>query len=295
MALSVKNPVIALENNLFGPTEETIEQLETLKVRSLEAASRWRKAAEDPEMQDMEETLCIAALVEAERVTRYMIAISQCTTKALQDILRQQRERLENTLNKSVPPPLEPSIYQPEEKEEGKFCEECQEIHTPRSDTSEVSSTTQEMMDKMQKLVESVAVLQAQHERRMKDEQQNMEIEKAQLVARLQQEAELRLPTPQPRTPSSPAARSETSCDSWGNQKMKIMFQEPEVRRSNKDISINLPGHPDHDSMSWTACYDDNCPTHRSDKDGAGWYPSKPCSKPRRCRGNNQKPTLSHR
>src|SRR5579871_328069 len=29
-------------------------------------------------------------------------------------------------------------------------------------------------------------------------------------------------------------------------------------------------------NMSWTACYDDNCPVHRSDKEGSGWYPSKP-------------------
>src|SRR5260221_6426924 len=109
-----------------------------------------------------------------------MIAISQCTTKALQDILRQQRERLEYILKESIPPPLEPSVYQPEAKKYGEFSEECQEVHTPRSDTSEVSSTTQETMDKMQKLVESEAVLQAQHERRMKDEQQHMEDEKAQ-------------------------------------------------------------------------------------------------------------------
>src|SRR5258708_27920753 len=73
----------------------------------------------------------------------------------------------------------------------------------------------------------------------------------------------------------------------------KVTFQELEVRRSNKDISINFPRHPDHDSMSWTACYDDNCPTHRSDKDCARWYPSKPRSKSRRRRGNNKKPTLS--
>lgn len=32
----------------------------------------------------------------------------------------------------------------------------------------------------------------------------------------------------------------------------------------------------DHKSLSWTACYDDSCLTHRSDKDGAGWYPKKP-------------------
>ena len=28
-----------------------------------------------------------------------------------------------------------------------------------------------------------------------------------------------------------------------------------------------------HASLSWTACYDDNCVTHRSDKEGANWFP----------------------
>ncbi len=31
----------------------------------------------------------------------------------------------------------------------------------------------------------------------------------------------------------------------------------------------------DHQKMSWTACYKDNCSTHLSDKEGSGWY-SKP-------------------
>src|SRR5665213_3156185 len=34
--------------------------------------------------------------------------------------------------------------------------------------------------------------------------------------------------------------------------------------------------HPDHGSMSWTACYTDDCYTHRGDKDGSGWYPRRP-------------------
>lgn len=27
--------------------------------------------------------------------------------------------------------------------------------------------------------------------------------------------------------------------------------------------------------MSWTACYDNSCPIHRSEKEGAGWHPKK--------------------
>lgn len=31
-----------------------------------------------------------------------------------------------------------------------------------------------------------------------------------------------------------------------------------------------------HNSLTWTACYDDSCRTHLSDKQGSGWFPSKP-------------------
>ena len=31
-----------------------------------------------------------------------------------------------------------------------------------------------------------------------------------------------------------------------------------------------------HNAMSWTACYNDSCTVHRSDKDGSGWFPRQP-------------------
>jgi hypothetical protein len=31
----------------------------------------------------------------------------------------------------------------------------------------------------------------------------------------------------------------------------------------------------EHGLFSWTACYDDGCFTHKSDKEGAGWYPKR--------------------
>jgi len=37
--------------------------------------------------------------------------------------------------------------------------------------------------------------------------------------------------------------------------------------------------HPKHGTMSWTACYDDNCYTHLGDKQGAGWFPRRPKNK----------------
>jgi hypothetical protein len=35
------------------------------------------------------------------------------------------------------------------------------------------------------------------------------------------------------------------------------------------------PTSDDHDMMSWTACYDDECYTHMNDKQGSGWFPSR--------------------
>ena len=40
-------------------------------------------------------------------------------------------------------------------------------------------------------------------------------------------------------------------------------------------INVASPEEEEHDALSWTVCYNDNCNTHRSDKEGAGWYPKK--------------------
>ena len=34
-----------------------------------------------------------------------------------------------------------------------------------------------------------------------------------------------------------------------------------------------------HPGLSWTACYDDQCPVHFSEKQGEGWFPQKPSKK----------------
>ena len=36
---------------------------------------------------------------------------------------------------------------------------------------------------------------------------------------------------------------------------------------------------PEHNDLSWTDCFNDNCSTHRSAKDGAGWYPQAPTAR----------------
>src|SRR5438477_46413 len=40
--------------------------------------------------------------------------------------------------------------------------------------------------------------------------------------------------------------------------------------------SSRTQSDPDHSTLSWTGCYDDDCYWHRSDKEGSGWYPKKP-------------------
>lgn len=37
-----------------------------------------------------------------------------------------------------------------------------------------------------------------------------------------------------------------------------------------------VPVDPKHAHLSWTVCYDDDCPIHLSDKNGSGWFPSGP-------------------
>lgn len=36
------------------------------------------------------------------------------------------------------------------------------------------------------------------------------------------------------------------------------------------------PRDPGHDRLSWTVCYDDDCPVHLSEKNGSGWFPDGP-------------------
>jgi Retrotransposon gag protein/Zinc knuckle len=51
-------------------------------------------------------------------------------------------------------------------------------------------------------------------------------------------------------------------------------------RREPEEASSDGKGHPvkakiQHAAMSWTACFDDECPIHLPDKEGAGWMPRK--------------------
>lgn len=42
------------------------------------------------------------------------------------------------------------------------------------------------------------------------------------------------------------------------------------------------PRDPGHERLSWTVCYDDDCPVHLSEKSGSGWFPGGPGGSRRR-------------
>jgi hypothetical protein len=46
-------------------------------------------------------------------------------------------------------------------------------------------------------------------------------------------------------------------------------------REKTKQVATAEREGPNHASMSWTACYDDDCMIHMSEKDGSGHYPSR--------------------
>jgi Retrotransposon gag protein len=56
----------------------------------------------------------------------------------------------------------------------------------------------------------------------------------------------------------------------WENKEKQLVLAKTQI-----DTIQEVP----HNSLSWTACYDDSCATHKNSKDGSGWYPRKPRQK----------------
>ncbi|KAL0636772.1 hypothetical protein Q9L58_004255 [Maublancomyces gigas] len=58
-----------------------------------------------------------------------------------------------------------------------------------------------------------------------------------------------------------------------------IEMMDPEDPRitlpvPERNFAVTTPRDPGHERLSWTVCYDDDCPIHLSDKHGSGWFPS---------------------
>ncbi|KAI1855986.1 uncharacterized protein JN550_013921, partial [Neoarthrinium moseri] len=48
------------------------------------------------------------------------------------------------------------------------------------------------------------------------------------------------------------------------------------VPEGNRQANALHRTENNHATLSWTACYDDACVTHKADKNGAGWFPQAP-------------------
>ena len=58
--------------------------------------------------------------------------------------------------------------------------------------------------------------------------------------------------------------------------------KEKKKREPKEDKQLNATqtkAKPDHATLSWTGCYDNNCYIHLSDKQGSGWFPKRPQGK----------------
>ena len=55
--------------------------------------------------------------------------------------------------------------------------------------------------------------------------------------------------------------------------------KEKKRREPKEDKQLNATqtkAKPDHATLSWTGCYNDDCYIHLSDKQGSGWFPKRP-------------------
>jgi hypothetical protein len=72
-------------------------------------------------------------------------------------------------------------------------------------------------------------------------------------------------------------ARWAPAPESQGKQQeFKLNPGETVQQRLSQIVQHELnkaEGTKTHASLSWTACYDDSCPTHKGDKEGAEWFP----------------------
>jgi hypothetical protein len=60
----------------------------------------------------------------------------------------------------------------------------------------------------------------------------------------------------------------------------RTMKQIKLVKKRDPDEQASKDAQ-EHNILSWTACYNDECKVHKSEKDGAGWYPRAPKRKDR--------------
>lgn len=73
----------------------------------------------------------------------------------------------------------------------------------------------------------------------------------------------------EPKTPYTPQRKN------WAKRSEMGKKGDPRGDNPRGQLQRSTP-ETQHDLLSWSACYDDSCRAHMSDKDDAGWYPRKP-------------------
>ena len=74
------------------------------------------------------------------------------------------------------------------------------------------------------------------------------------------------------------ACRGKKQANATQSKKKK----KKKKREPKEDKQLNATQtkvKPDHATLSWTGCYDDDCYIHLSDKQGSGWFPKRPQGK----------------
>lgn len=82
----------------------------------------------------------------------------------------------------------------------------------------------------------------------------------------------------------SDTSSQQDRCDKWlstvhVNEDLTIRNHPTLPTRSRNELRTS--SNQEHACLSWTACYDDYCVIHQSDKEGRGWFPQRPQSRKR--------------
>ena len=77
--------------------------------------------------------------------------------------------------------------------------------------------------------------------------------------------------------PLAKACRGKKQANATQSKKKVKKRSEP---KEDKQLNaIQNKAKPNHATLSWTGCYDDDCYIHLSDKQGLGWFPKQPQGK----------------
>ncbi|KAM4064780.1 reverse transcriptase (RNA-dependent DNA polymerase) [Hirsutella rhossiliensis] len=71
------------------------------------------------------------------------------------------------------------------------------------------------------------------------------------------------------------AKENASTAESW-TFLTKLQATSQGEEKGKRHLNATNKQEPKHELLSWTACYDDKCTVHLSDKNGTGWFPKPP-------------------